>query len=281
MLIKRRLKKLSCEFMDNILDGNMKANYIYWIEDNNGKRVSDDFTYNKYIEFGPFIIMEKTSFLSFAILKDKSKDSLYIEGNLYYTQIGNEDLYAIYERSGNGYLVDKKGKILQKNFSIIDLYYGGYIIYQNEYFGFMNSSGVITIKPQFMRVYKEYCFDNDIIGEYPDGTKIHMSLNGEKLSDRIKIEKMYPFDKELLYVEENGLIGLIDKHGSILLPRKFKELRKVTLKPNWLIGKQEDYYGIIDKVGIIIQDFVYSEITEDLERKKLILQKASFINLGM
>ena len=77
MIIKRRFKKLSWEFLDNILMGKMKDNYLYWVEDNYGNRVSDDFTYNKRFEFGPFIIMEKTLTLSFATLKDKSNDSLY------------------------------------------------------------------------------------------------------------------------------------------------------------------------------------------------------------
>ena len=97
MIIKKRFKKFSWEFLDNLIMGKMKDNYIYWVEDNTGKRVSDDFTYTRRFEYGPFIIMEKKAIMLFAVLKDESNDSLYIEGNLYHHVFGNIDflLYIV------------------------------------------------------------------------------------------------------------------------------------------------------------------------------------------
>lgn len=279
MIIKKRFKKLSLDFIENIFICKMKDNYIYWVEDNNGKRVSDDFTYNKRFEFGPFIIMEKTLTLSFATLKDKDNDSLYIEGNLYYNECPDGKHYFIYN-SDTGYLVDINGHIIEKDFMITDNLSNGYLIYQNGLYGYMDYNAKITVKPQFKRINTGKCFNNDFIGEYPDGGKIHMNILGETLSAKIYTDSIYPFDDKLLYSVENGLIGLIDSDGKVILPCRYKELKKLSLNPNWLIAKNHIYYGIIDKNGIVIKEFVCSEITEDIKNKQLILKEDTIMTFG-
>lgn len=278
MIIKKRLKKLSWEFLDNILIGKMKDNYLYWVEDNNGNRISDDFTYTKKFEYGPFIIMEKRFNFYFVILKDTSNDSLYIEGDIYYGKFLDRKHYFIFN-SNNGYIVDNNCNVIEKNFTIVCNSICGYLIYQNGFYGFMDYNGEITVKPQFERISTENCYNKDFIGEYPNGSKIHMNFFGKKLSEKIDIDKMYPFDDNLLYAEENGCVGLIDSNGIIVLPLKYKELKKIFSNPNWLIAKIDDYYGIIDKDGNIIKNFIYSEIIEDIKKKKIILKKEDIINL--
>ena len=144
---------------------------------------------------------------------------------------------------------------------------------QNGLFGYMDSNGKITVKPQFIHIHLTNCFNNNFIGEYPDKSKIHMNIFGEELSKKIFIDKMYPFDDKLLYAEENGLMGLIHSNGEVALPFRYKELKKITLNPNWLIAKSHIYYGIIDKNGIVIKEFVHSEINEDIKNKQLILKE--------
>lgn len=151
-----------------------------------------------------------------------------------------------------------------------------YPVYTNEKWGVINQKGEIVIVPQYDEMITIPNSKIDLFicvydVDYENNTyktKVINSKNEEKFTEYESVESVENIDKNnILWYEENvlkvkkdGLYGLIDYSGKLILPIEYSSIETLKGVKNSIIIKKNDKVGLCDNKGNIIISPEYKEI---------------------
>jgi len=152
-----------------------------------------------------------------------------------------------------------------------------YTAYENEKWGVINSKGETIIKPQYDEmivipnkekdifiVTYEVNYDNN---SYK--TKVIDKNNKELFSNYNKVEAIQNQDTQnsiwystsCLKVEKDGLYGLIDFSGKVLLECQYDSIEPLLTVKNSLVTIKDNKKGLVSETGTVIINNEYEDIT--------------------
>ena len=151
-----------------------------------------------------------------------------------------------------------------------------YPVYTNNKWGVINQKGEIVIVPQYDEMITIPNSKIDLFicvydVDYENNTyktKVINSKNEEKFTEYELVESIENIDKNnILWYEENvlkvkkdGLYGLIDYSGKLILPTEYSSIETLKGVKNSIIIKKNDKVGLCDNKGNIIVSPEYKEI---------------------
>lgn len=152
-----------------------------------------------------------------------------------------------------------------------------YTIYENEKWGVINSKGETIIKPEYDEMIIIPNKEKDVFivtydVNYTDGSYKSKAIDskGKTLfTNYSKVEAIQNQDEQnsvwystsCLKVEKDGLYGLIDFSGKVLLDCQYDAIEPLLNVKNTLITTKEDKKGLVSETGTILINNEYEDIT--------------------
>lgn len=205
-----------------------------------------------------------------------------------------KDLYNVHFRDNRIGLLGKKGWLVQPMLEVDEIRSGSEGLYPASSlgtFGFVNSSGIWVISPQ----YAETTLFSEKIAAYRTSQNWGLiSPTGELITDA-NWEEIKPFEKGLaiakadgkyfllntygatlntegfddiyrttdgyFMVGKSGKSGLLDGEGNVVIPAEFERLRRE--RKNFVIVQKNGLTGVINEAGEVILPLAYEDIMVD------------------
>lgn len=282
MIIKKRFK-FSKKFFFNIFHKEYDRNYVYWIEDNKGNKLSDEFRVTGRQISGPFLILTESIYCAHIIFRDTANDTLYVHGELSIMNLDGWSCIHNPYKMNDDLLFNSKHELVLSNFTLksLDARCRCFFLIQNGALQFIspsigklntiaNLSG--STNDLIYNIAHTYNFNGEFIGVFEDKSKALLDTSGHMFSRRLHYDKIYPLNHDFYFVKnKNSGIGLVDSKGKVIIKPKYQYAKPVSFNPNWIVLKRLFSYGVIDTSGKIIVNFDASEIIE-LD-KKLVIRK--------
>ena len=149
--------------------------------------------------------------------------------------------------------IDKKGKLqFGKTFKYIEPFSDGLALFsQGRFYGFINKSGKIVIKPQFTAFWST--FENGYapvqVSGYPDYKWGMINYHGKFVIKPI-YDYIKPFSDGLSQVKLNNKYGFVDKSGKIVIPIKFSSTHDFYEGLAGTYSEKYQKWGYINKSGV-------------------------------
>lgn len=168
-------------------------------------------------------------------------------------------------------------KILEKSSddNITSINY--FSVYTNEKWGVIDSKGNTIIDPTYdeMIIIPDnakpvfICTYDVDYNQNTYKTKVLNEKNKEIFKEYDKVEPLYNYDKNknlwyqnnVLKVEKNGLYGIINLSGKLLMECNYDNIESLPETENSIIIKKGEKIGLVDNVGNIIIPVEYKNIT--------------------
>ena len=139
----------------------------------------------------------------------------------------------------------------------------------DEKVGVVDKKGKTLIEPEYTTIYipnqsKEvfFCFKGD---EYRvlDSKGKDIFTEFSSVSPITISDTTLEMEKNVLYYEENGKLGLVDFDGKKLSSAIYEKVESLKNKPGCILVKKDGLYGVLDSYGNIVVDIKYNSVKSD------------------
>lgn len=132
-----------------------------------------------------------------------------------------------------------------------------YPIIKEDLYGYIDKKGSTIIQPQFLSAGK---FSEGLAAVRLNGTYGYVDLKGE-LTISPKFDLALPFNNGLAKVFIDGKPYFINQKGEIIFNHNFKSISTFGKNSYATVVTQTDKYGVINKMGNIVIDTLFSKIS--------------------
>lgn len=139
----------------------------------------------------------------------------------------------------------------------------------DEKVGVVDKKGKTLIEPEYTTIYipnqaKEvfFCFKGD---EYRvlDSKGKDIFTDFSSVSPITISDTTLEMEKNVLYYEENGKLGLVDFEGKKLTGAIYEKVESLKNKPGCILVKKDGLYGVLDSYGNTVVDIKYNSVKSD------------------
>lgn len=136
-----------------------------------------------------------------------------------------------------------------------------YPIIKDDLYGYIDNKGKTIIKPQFLSAGQ---FSEGLAPVRLNGTYGYIDLKGEFIISP-KFDLALSFNNGLAKVFIEGKPYLINQKGEIIFNHNFKSISTFGKNSYATVVTQTDKYGVINKMGNIVIDTLFSKISDFLD----------------
>ncbi|KIO75164.1 hypothetical protein TH53_22365 [Pedobacter lusitanus] len=133
------------------------------------------------------------------------------------------------------------------------------IFEENELWGLKDSAGKILIAPVYQEFYN-FSYD-DMAVVAVAGQFGYVSKNGDEVI-KPQFDDAFDFEEGYAPVIKNGLYGLIDKKGTIIIDFRYQELTDILSNGQYFTAQLNDKWGVIDIKDRILLPFELDNCVE-------------------
>jgi len=168
----------------------------------------------------------------------------------------------IVKEDGNVGLVNDKGQVIAKaSYKDIQALKEGYtdnyiIIDSNNKYGIINTSGKVTVSPEYDSI--KYINSGDYYAATENGALEIIDTNGNVYLSGF-YDDITSIDNDNVIVVKNGQYGIVTKDNAEVIAPSYSSLTHAFA--DYYIAKQGDNYGVIDSTNKAALDFAYTNIT--------------------
>lgn len=149
--------------------------------------------------------------------------------------------------------------------------YEYFVLYSNEHAGVVDRTGKKIINISYVRIDIPNPQKDVFVCYSDDGKYDVFNKKGDRILDKfdeidvvsVIEDDVLRIEKNILQYKKNGLYGLIDLDGNIIIDASYDEISSLSYKPGSILVKKDNKYGIIDISGNEIVEVKYSNISSD------------------
>lgn len=164
---------------------------------------------------------------------------------------------------------NKKKKIIAESNQISNYEY--FVLASNEHAGVIDKTGKTIIDVSYERIDIPNPQKDVFICYSEDGKYDVLNKKGDKILDKFdEVDSVSVLEDDDLRIEKNilkykkdGLCGLIDLDGNVIIDAIYDEISSLSYKPGSILVKKDNLYGIVDIAGNEIIEVKYSNISAD------------------
>ncbi len=148
--------------------------------------------------------------------------------------------------------------------------YEYFLLTSGEKLGVIDKKGNLILDAKYDQIDIPNPSKPVFICKTAEETRILNEKNEEILKQYEDIEAVKPstsvdneMEKQVLKYKKNGLYGLIDLEGNVVIEAIYQEISSLNDKPESILVKKDEKYGIVDANGNYVIDLAYDSITSD------------------
>ncbi len=239
---------------------------IGWLENSEGKRISPVFLMQDYLEVGKFVLVDTNRG---CFVYHKEKDELLYSGILGTNVHVDHCIGDIYDLN---FVTESGHRCHRLYFSDINSPYlecqdikkiseDKFAVKKSGLWGIIDLNMRWLVTPRWLNIREYNKYGCALVYE-KNGTRSIIDRDCKYLLEETEYDIRKAFTKDLFLVYKDGLYGVIDITGAIVIALNY---RKIVMKANYFIVQQSKY-GLYDMAGNRLLECIYDEIIETTDK---------------